>query len=261
MEIATDPAELTPVAQDYLKAVWSAQEWSDEKVTTKHLADRLGVGASTVSETVRRLSGQGLLEHERYGAIRLTDDGRRLALVMVRRHRLLETFLVDQLGYGWDEVHDEAEVLEHAVSDVFVERMAACLGYPVRDPHGDPIPAADGTVVRPDAVPLSSMRAGDAGIVVRISDADPEALRYLAELGLDLDVRVEVTTRREFAGTVAVSWRCPAEAAAVEPAHRVVGGEVPGAAERVADLGLLAASRVWVTREQGVADQPAETAL
>lgn len=242
MEITTDPAELTPVAQDYLKAVWSAQEWSDEKVTTKHLADRLGVGASTVSETVRRLCGQGLLEHERYGSIRLTDDGRRLALVMVRRHRLLETFLVDQLGYGWDEVHDEAEVLEHAVSDVFVERMAARLGNPSRDPHGDPIPAADGTVVRPDAVPLSSMHAGESGVVVRISDADPEALRYLAELGLDLDVRVEVTTRREFAGTVAVAWTGAGPGGAERDlAERDV-------AERVADLGLLAASRVWVAR-------------
>ena len=246
MEITTDPAELTPVAQDYLKAVWSAQEWSDEKVTTKHLADRLGVGASTVSETVRRLSGQGLLEHERYGAIRLTDEGRRLALVMVRRHRLLETFLVEQLGYGWDEVHDEAEVLEHAVSDVFVERMAARLGNPSRDPHGDPIPSADGTVVRPDAVPLSSMHAGDAGTVVRISDADPEALRYLAELGLDLDIRVEVTTRREFAGTVAVAWTCTPAPGADGAAGGAGGSD---ADERVADLGLLAASRVWVTQE------------
>jgi len=248
VEIATDPAELTPVAQDYLKAVWSAQEWSDEKVTTKQLADRLGVGASTVSETVRRLSGQGLLEHERYGAIRLTDDGRRLALIMVRRHRLLETFLVDQLGYGWDEVHDEAEVLEHAVSDVFVERMAERLGNPSRDPHGDPIPSADGTVVRPSAVPLSSMHAGDAGTVVRISDADPEALRYLAELGLDLDMRVEVTTRREFAGTVAISWICSTSDGG-GPAAPSDDGAPAADAERVADLGLLAASRVWVSQE------------
>jgi DtxR family Mn-dependent transcriptional regulator len=168
---------------------------------------------------------------------------------MVRRHRLLETFLVDQLGYGWDEVHDEAEVLEHAVSDVFVERMAERLGNPTRDPHGDPIPAADGTVVRPDAVPLSSMHAGDAGTVVRISDADPEALRYLAELGLDLDMRVEVTTRREFAGTVAVTWTCPEPWGSQEGAAGTAAtDERSGSSERVADLGLLAASRVWVAQ-------------
>ncbi|WP_125777000.1 metal-dependent transcriptional regulator [Antribacter gilvus] len=235
MEEPPNPAELTAVAQDYLKAVWSAQEWSDEKVTTKHLADRMGVGASTVSETVRRLSTQGLLEHEPYGGIELTETGRGLALAMVRRHRLLETYLVCELGYGWDEVHDEAEVLEHAVSDLLVDRIDARLGHPSRDPHGDPIPGADGTVVRPHAVPLSSMAAGAAGPVVRISDADPEALRYLGQIGFDLDVEVEVVARREYAGTVAVRWTRP-------------GSQADGGApdEHSADLGLLAASRVWV---------------
>ncbi len=224
-----DPAELTPVAQDYLKAVWSAQEWSSERVTTGMLADRLGVGPSTVSETVRRLTTQGLLGHEPYGGVWLTDVGRRYALAMVRRHRLLETYLVSELGYAWDEVHDEAEVLEHAVSDVLVERMDARLGRPVRDPHGDPIPTADGRVVRPDAVPLVDLEAGASGVVARISDADPEALRYLAGLGLDLDVEVRVAQRREYAGTVGVSFRHDGEEVAV-------------------DLGMLAASRIWVVR-------------
>lgn len=230
------PAELTSVAQDYLKAVWSAREWSDAKVTSKQLADRLGVGASTVSETVRRLCDQGLLDHAPYGAVELTEQGRELALQMVRRHRLLETFLVSELGYGWDEVHDEAEVLEHAVSDLLVERLDARLGRPRRDPHGDPIPAPDGTVVRPQAVPLSEMATGEAGVVVRISDADPEALRYLDELGLGLDARVTVTTRREFAGTVHIEWTPTA------------AGDAAGGPASSADLGLLAASRVWVER-------------
>ncbi len=222
-----DPAELTPVAQDYLKAVWSAQEWSSERVTTGLLADRLGVGPSTVSETVRRLTTQGLLGHEPYGGVWLTDLGRRYALAMVRRHRLLETYLVSELGYGWDEVHDEAEVLEHAVSDVLVERMDARLGRPLRDPHGDPIPTADGRVVRPEAVPLVDLEAGASGVVARISDADPEALRYLADLGLDLDVELRVTQRREYAGTVGVAF--------------LRGGE-----QVAVDLGMLAASRIWV---------------
>ncbi|WP_275405026.1 metal-dependent transcriptional regulator [Sediminihabitans luteus] len=224
-----EPADLTPVAQDYLKVVWSAQEWSDEPVTTKLLAERLGVGASTVSETVRRLGAQGLLDHARYGAISLTDLGRAHAVSMVRRHRLIETFLVSQLGYSWDEVHDEAEVLEHAVSDLWVERVDAVLGHPTRDPHGDPIPAPDGTVRRLDASLLADAPARSRGAVARISDADPEMLRYLAELGIDLDVVVEVVERRDFAGTMTVTW----------------GGGTTGAGGPV-ELGLRAASVIWV---------------
>jgi DtxR family Mn-dependent transcriptional regulator len=176
---------------------------------------------------VRRLTAQGLLGHEPYAGVWLTELGRRYALAMVRRHRLIETYLVSELGYAWDEVHDEAEVLEHAVSDLLVERIDARLGRPVRDPHGDPIPTADGRVVRPDAVPLVELADGVAGIVARISDADPEALRYLAGLGLDLDLRVRVTERREYAGTVGVAWERDGDAVAV-------------------DLGMLAASRIWV---------------
>lgn len=185
------PEGLTAVTQDYLKVIWTAAEWSAAPVTVKALAERLGVGAPTASEQVRRLVDQGLVTHAPYGPVELTDDGRGTALAMVRRHRLLETFLVDELGYAWDEVHDDAEVLEHAVSALLVERMAARLGHPVRDPHGDPIPAADGTVTRPAAVPLAQAPAGRA-VVVRFSDANPAHLRRFAELGLGLDDEVEV---------------------------------------------------------------------
>ena len=146
---------LTAVGQDYLKAIWNAQEWSPEgapqKVSTKMLAEKIGVSASTASESIRKLAEQGLVDHEKYGAVTLTEAGRRAALEMVRRHRLLETFLVNELGYAWDEVHDEAEVLEHAVSDRLVARIDAKLGFPQRDPHGDPIPATDGQVPTPPA--------------------------------------------------------------------------------------------------------------
>src|SRR4051812_20417106 len=197
-------APVTPVAQDYLKLVWNAQEWSDAPVTTTMLAERLGVGASTVSETVRRLTDQGLLTHAPYAAIELTDAGRALAVAMVRRHRLIETFLVEELGYGWDEVHDEAEVLEHAVSDELVSRMDRRLGFPSRDPHGDPIPTADGTPRRPDAVPLLTADTGLALTVVRISDADPAVLRYLAQRGIGLDTPLSVDEHRAFAGDITV---------------------------------------------------------
>jgi len=198
-----EPADLTPVAQDYLKVIWSAREWSSAPVTTKMLAERLGVGASTVSETVRRLGAQGLVEHAPYGEIELTEAGRAHAVAMVRRHRLIETLLVQELGYGWDEVHDEAEVLEHAVSDLLIERIDARLGRPERDPHGDPIPTTDGRVPTPPARLLWDLEPGE-WVVARISDADPDMLRYCASVGLGLDARVTVLERRPVAGVIAL---------------------------------------------------------
>ncbi|MGV0635657.1 manganese-binding transcriptional regulator MntR [Mycolicibacillus trivialis] len=201
-----DPSSaLTTVAQDYLKVIWTAQEWAPERVSTKLLADRLGVSASTASESIRKLADQGLVDHEKYGGVTLTELGRRAAVAMVRRHRLLETYLVSELGYSWDEVHDEAEVLEHAVSDLLMARIDAKLGYPQRDPHGDPIPAADGQVPAAPARLLWDCHDGESGTVARISDADPEMLRYFADVGISLDSRLQVVTRREFAGMTSVA--------------------------------------------------------
>src|ERR1700710_3184656 len=115
--------DLSSVAQDYLKVIWTAQEWSVDKVSTKMLAERIGVSASTASESVRKLADQGLVNHEKYGAVTLTESGRRAALAMVRRHRLLESYLVTELGYGWGEGHDGAEGLEHAGSDRLIARL------------------------------------------------------------------------------------------------------------------------------------------
>lgn len=223
-----EPGGLTAVAQDYLKVIWTAQEWSREKVSTKMLAEKIGVSASTASESIRKLAEQGLVDHEKYGAVTLTDSGRRAALAMVRRHRLLETFLVNELGYSWDEVHDEAEVLEHAVSDRLMSRIDAKLGFPRRDPHGDPIPATDGQVPTPPARQLWACRDGETGTVARISDSDPEMLRYFDSVGINLDSRLRVLTRREFAGMVSV---------AIESDD--------GAASTV-DLGSPAARAIWV---------------
>jgi DtxR family transcriptional regulator, Mn-dependent transcriptional regulator len=223
-----EPNELTAVAQDYLKVIWNAQEWSLEKVSTKMLAEQLGVSASTASESIRKLAEQGLVDHEKYGAVTLTESGRRAALAMVRRHRLLEAFLVKELGYSWDEVHDEAEVLEHAVSDRLVARIDAKLGFPQRDPHGDPIPGSDGQVPTPPARQLWSCADGDTGMVARISDKDPEMLRYFDSVGISLDSRLRVLTRREFAGMISV---------AVESAD---GGPT------TVDLGSPAAQAIWM---------------
>jgi DtxR family Mn-dependent transcriptional regulator len=229
---AGDARDLTTVAQDYLKVIWTVQEWSLEKISTKLLAEKLGVSASTASESIRKLADQGLVNHEKYGAVTLTEEGRRAALAMVRRHRLMETFLVRELGYSWDEVHDEAEVLEHAVSDRMLDRIDAKLGYPTRDPHGDPIPARDGRVPTPDARQLSVCNDGDTGTIARISDADPEMLRYFDSVGISLDSRLEVLARRDFAGMISVAVK-PADADDDDPATTV-------------DLGSPAAEAIWV---------------
>ena len=136
----------SPAIEDYLKTVYAHTEWQPDPITPKVLADRLGVAPSSVTEMVKKMAAAGLVSHVPYGAVRLTDAGLARALAVVRRHRLIETWLVREMGYGWDEVHDEAEVLEHAISDRLLEAIDARLGRPVRDPHGDAIPAADGTL-------------------------------------------------------------------------------------------------------------------
>lgn len=217
--------DLSAANEDYLKVVWSAQEWSAEPVTTTLLARRMGFSPSTVSEAVKKLAAQGLLTHVRYGAIELTDAGRRAAVGVVRRHRILETFLVEELGYGWDEVHDEAEVLEHAVSERLVDALDERLGHPVRDPHGDPIPTREGRVPTPPAEQLHLVPDGVPVRVARISDTDPQVLRYLADLDVRLDTGLSVVERKEYAGTLAVRVSRP---------------------PRLVEVGLPAAEAVWV---------------
>lgn len=191
----TDVDELTPVAQDYLKVIWSAAEWGGPPITTKALAARFATTAANVSVTLRRLETQGLVVYQPYRPAELTALGRRLAVAMVRRHRLLETFLVEVVGYSWDAVHDEAERLEHAVSDDFLARIDALLGHPRRDPHGDPIPTPAGDVDVPETVQLEEAGAGTY-LVARISDADPSLLARLAAAGVRPGASVELDPRR-----------------------------------------------------------------
>ncbi|WP_375400543.1 metal-dependent transcriptional regulator [uncultured Amnibacterium sp.] len=197
--------EISATSQDYLKAIWTAQEWGGSPISATALAVRFAVTTATVSDTVKRLAANGLVVHEPYKAITLTPDGERHAVRMVRRHRLIETFLVVSLGYAWDEVHDEAERLEHAVSDVLIDRIDALLGHPERDPHGDPIPSPAGTLAYPDhVVPLAAAAPGRYRIT-RISDADPGRLGYFRERGLLPDAVITVTERDEQGGTVLVA--------------------------------------------------------
>ncbi len=190
--------------QNYLKVIWGLQEWSDAPVSNSAIAEAAGVRLSTVSDALRKLSDQELIEHVRYGSVTLTELGREHAVSMIRRHRLLETFLVRMLDYEWDEVHEEADRLEHAVSDELIHRVDRALGYPTRDPHGDPIPSADGRVHRPDAVILASAPAPCRTRVERISDADNEMLQYFASRGIVVDAELEVLPGEPYSETVTV---------------------------------------------------------
>lgn len=198
-------ADLSDSTQNYLKAIWVLQEWDPVPVTASALAAKTGLKISTVSGALRKLGEQGLIDHASYGTITLTPRGREYALAMVRRHRLLETFLVEVLNYRWDQVHDEAEQLEHSASDFMISQIAARLGHPVRDPHGDPIPSATGEVIRPETVLLSELPPGACGAVARISDADPEVLQYLTEHGVGLDTVLTRLDQAPFSEAVRVS--------------------------------------------------------
>lgn len=193
---------LSASTQNYLKAIWTLGEWSSDPVTASTLAARVGVKLSTASDAVRKLTDQGLLQHAPYGAVTLTAEGRTHAVAMVRRHRLIETFLVAVLGYRWDQVHDEAETLEHAVSDFMIDRIDEHLGHPARDPHGDPIPRRDGTIDQPDAVVLTALDPGTRARVERISDDDPGLLQYFAEHGVGYGAIVETRPGAPFSDAV-----------------------------------------------------------
>ncbi|WP_067195570.1 metal-dependent transcriptional regulator [Microbacterium sp. XT11] len=183
----------SPAADDYLKTVYAHTEWQDSPITPSVLAAKLGIAPSSVTEMVKKLASAGLVSHVPYGAVRLTDAGTQRALAVIRRHRLIETWLVQEFGYGWDEVHDEAEVLEHTISDRLLEGIDARLGRPRFDPHGDAIPDAEGRIDREPFVLLADAAPGHAGRVLRVSDQDPEVLRAVEAAGVTVGTEVVVT--------------------------------------------------------------------
>jgi DtxR family Mn-dependent transcriptional regulator len=194
---------VSSAVQDYAKAIYALQERGDGcAVTTNALAERLGVTAASASAMVKKLDGMGLVTHVPYRGVQLTPKGTTVALEVIRHHRLLELYLAETLGLPWDRVHDEAEVLEHVLSEELEELIAAKLGDPTHDPHGDPIPTRDGRM--PD-VPTSSLQAlgaGDTGTFVRVSDSDPEMLRYLAARGIAPGDCFEIVDKQPFDGPV-----------------------------------------------------------
>jgi DtxR family transcriptional regulator, Mn-dependent transcriptional regulator len=203
----TDTTSLRSSAvEDYTKAIYGLEDRDGQPVTTTALAERLGVTAASASGMVKRLCELGLVSHRRYHGVRLTDAGRRVALEVIRHHRLLELYLVESLGVPWDRVHQEAEVLEHVLSEELEELIAAKLGDPTRDPHGDPIPSRELTIEEVPTHSLESLESGARGVFARVSDADPDMLRYLSERGIAPGDALEVVERQPFGGPLFVRF-------------------------------------------------------
>ena len=197
---------VSQAVEDYAKAIHTLELRTGEAVSTNALAERLGVTPASASGMVKRLGEMGLVTHARYRGVALTEAGRRVALEVIRHHRLLELYLVESLGVPWDRVHAEAEVLEHVLSEELEELIAAKLGNPTHDPHGDPIPTRELTLEEEPTVSLSALEAGDCGTFARVSDSDPEMLRYLGSRGIAPGQDFEITGKQPFDGPLFVRF-------------------------------------------------------
>jgi len=226
----------SPAVEDYLKTMYD-MEHTGEKVTTSALAARLGIQPASVTGMVKRLGDMALVSYTPYGAATLTAQGRNTALSVVRRHRVIERFLTDTLGVPWDAVHDEAHKLEHALSDMLVDRIEAFLGHPGTCPHGGPIPTPDGDIAKPMQLPLAELAIGKAAVVSEVDDDDAMFLRHLDELGLAPGTEVELLQVAPFNGPITL---------------RISGQE--------RSVGAVVAARVWV-RPAAILDAQLETTL
>jgi DtxR family Mn-dependent transcriptional regulator len=209
--------ELTGPVEDYLKVIYELERRGG-LAGTNEIAAALGIAAPSVSGMIRRLSGQGLVTHAPYKGVQLTREGRRAALRTIRRHRVIESYLTQALGYPWDRVHDEAERLEHAASDELIDRMAAAIGEPETDPHGAPIPTREGTMgAEPELSALAELADGAQARIARVGDRDGERLRYLSNLGMAIGAEVELVSREPYDGPITVK---------VGGKRRVIGPEL-----------------------------------
>ena len=198
------PAANTEAIEDYAKTIHALSGRQGASVGTSALAERLGVSPGTVTAMLKRMADLGLVEHEPYHGAVLTESGERVALEVIRHHRLIESYLADALGMPWDRVHDEAEVLEHYISEELEERMAAALGDPSHDPHGDPIPDRRLAVASEQGIPLVDLEPGQSGTFSRVSDSDSEMLRYLDRRGIRPGIELRLRDRDPFEGPLFV---------------------------------------------------------
>lgn len=195
---------ISPTIEDYLKAIYKLQK-RRERVTTSAIAEKLAVSDATVTSMIKKLAKEKLLKHISYHGVVLTDKGEKIAIGVIRKHRLVELFLKEVLGLEWDKVHVEAEKLEHVISDEILERMDHVLGYPTIDPHGDPIPTGEGKIENVERNQcLADTEVGEAVVISRVSDDDPKKLRFMAELGLFPKVKVRITDKSPFEGDISI---------------------------------------------------------
>lgn len=194
---------ITQAVQDYLKIIYKLSV-KDKRVTTNAIADKMGVAQASVTGMIKKIAELKLIRYAPYRGVELTEAGRKIALEIIRHHRLLELYLAEALGYSWDRVHEEAEKLEHVISEEFEEKMAAFLGDPTTDPHGAPIPSRDGMIAERDLAALTSAEAGQTVRVEQVSDADPEMLRYLGEMGIYPEVVLDVVEKAPFDGPIII---------------------------------------------------------
>ena len=199
-------AHISPAVEDYAKAIYALQTRRGSAVNTNAIAERLGVTPASASNMAKKLSGLGLVEHVPYKGVRLTDAGQRVALEVLRHHRLLELYLAESLDVPWDRVHDEAEVLEHVLSEELEELIARKLGDPTHDPHGDPIPTRELRIEEGHTRSMQSLEPGAHGRFVRISDSDPEMLRYLADRGIAPGDDFEIVDKQPFEGPISARF-------------------------------------------------------
>jgi DtxR family transcriptional regulator, Mn-dependent transcriptional regulator len=227
----------TPAVEDYSKAIFALESRGEEPVSTNALAERLAITPGSVSAMLRKLDELGLIVHVPYRGVRLTEDGRKIALEVIRHHRLLESYLAD-LGMPWDRVHAEAEVLEHVLSEDLEALIADKLGHPTVDPHGDPNPSVDLHFEEPVTRRMDSLQPGEQGLFVRVSDSDPAMLRYLSECGISPGDRFAVRDRQPFGGPLFVRFL---DAGTGEEHEHAIGGQLASAMRVEVDEGVEAA--------------------
>jgi DtxR family Mn-dependent transcriptional regulator len=192
--------------EDYVKTIYALQSQTERNVTTKAIAQRLNVTPASASAMVKKLGELGFVKHQPYYGVKITENGSKIALAVIRHHRLLELYLQEALGMSWDKVHAQAEILEHALTDELAELIATKLGNPTHDPHGDPIPTRELQLIEPNTVPLASVPVGTSGTLIQVSDRDPAVLRYLSERKIARGDRFEVLAIEPFDGPTVVRF-------------------------------------------------------
>ncbi len=194
----------TESIENYLKAIYEIQK-ELEKVSTNALSEQLNVTPASVTSMIKKLSEKKLTTHKRYRGVSLTRAGRKIALEVIRHHRLIELYLAEALGVPWDKVHEEAEKWEHVLSEDLEDRMDAALGHPTRDPHGSPIPSRDGKIIDLESIPLADLGPGQSGVVAEVSDHDPSLLRYVGKMGLYPAAKVKIISVEPFSGPMTIN--------------------------------------------------------